>query len=122
MATATVALRAHCRRWRELTQAEGHAIAAGNWDELIRLQDSKLQLQHFITAAVAELSAGDLRREFHPVATELRHLEQANWEALATQCDQAHRQFAQLDASLRALQGVQRAYAGPGEPAWHSYS
>lgn len=125
------ALRAYYDQWRSLTEGEYEAIAAGNWHQVDQLQESKRQLQVFITGVTRELrsaceiagvNADDVEQEFRKTVVELIRLESRNNQTVATLMQHAQAEKAELETAARTLHQVGRAYTPARESNWHSYS
>ncbi|MCL5097770.1 MAG: hypothetical protein M1608_09660 [Candidatus Omnitrophica bacterium] len=118
-------------QWRRLTEAEGKAIANGQWPEVNRNQACKEQLKEQIVRATGFWLAkwpnpaqqtAEYDRQIRPILAELVMLESNNYELLDAKCQKARAEQGQLDQSVRNLRGLHRAYV-PSEPSlWQSYS
>jgi hypothetical protein len=119
------------QEWRTLSEAEGEAIQSAIWPQVNRCQSAKSQLQTRILAAhelfQAELAAHGLdarehEAQYRKTIAELILLEQRNGEFLDAQRQRAAAQIRELGRTRQNLRHVHRAYAGPREAAWNSYS
>ena len=117
--------------WRQLTEAEGRAIAGGDWTEVQQQQQRKENLQVRLdcaTEAWRKLWPGtgetqaDFERQFRPIIAELISLEAANARRVATRRENAQREFAECDRATGNLRGLNRAYGASAAGHWTSYS
>jgi len=124
-------LRAQYDQWRELTEAEGRAIATGDWHQVSELQRTKRQLRSQITDTTRELRqendrlglpAVNVGAEFHPVIRMLLDLEKANAQVLAARKTEALQKKNRLDRALQNIRQVHRAYIHEDGSLWETYS
>lgn len=117
--------------WRALSEAEGEAINAGDWDRVNRCQDEKQHLQERIIKATESLQKEAVAQGLNPKRTErglrpiverLIALELRNQELLASRRQAAEAEKAALERSGRNLRQVHQAYGGTRNAAWESYS
>jgi hypothetical protein len=117
--------------WRQLTEAEGRAIAGDDWTEVQRQQKRKEDLQVRLLCATEAWrnlwpSTGethaDFERQFRPLIAELISLETTNAQLVATRRENAHREFAECDRAAENLRGLNRAYGTSAGGHWSSYS
>jgi hypothetical protein len=118
-------------QWKELSEFEGIAILAANWNEVSRCQSGKAALQYGIITAhellQKELSPGisDPRvtdPQIRSIVTELILLEQRNGQWLDEQEEKAQEQNRALSKTSKNLRAVHKAYVSPQACVWHSYS
>jgi hypothetical protein len=124
------ALRARYEQWRQLTEAEGAAISAGQWTQVELLQKTKKQLQSFIDDIRRDLRAAcrtyggiarELEREFRSLMGELLALETRNNQTLVERRIQAVAEEQRLQQAVQKLHQIRGAYALPGSAHWESY-
>jgi len=124
-------LRAHYERWRLLTEAEGPAIAAHDWQTVSELQQAKRQLQTLITKAIRELReqcdrrglvAVDIQKEFRPSILKLLDMEKANEQVLAARRELVARRREQVDQTIQKLRKLRQAYVHGSPSVWDTYS
>src|SRR5271170_7434278 len=91
VARLRASLRARYEQWRQLTEAEGIAIAVGKWTQVELLQKTKRQLQSFIDDTRRNLSAAcrayggiaqEIEQEFCSLVAELLASEARNKQTL----------------------------------------
>jgi type I site-specific restriction endonuclease len=124
-------LRAHYERWRVLTEAEGAAIAASDWQTVDELHRTKRQLQTLITNATRELreegdrrglAVVDIEKEFRPGILKLLDMERANEQVLAARRKRVARKREQVDQIIHKLRNLRQAYVHTGPSLWETYS
>ncbi len=113
--------------WHRLTQLEGQAILGDDWREAARRQQEKALLCPAINQAIQEVcsiqpGADAITGPFGPAARRLAVLEARNLEVLRAKCHRKRAELEGLGQTSRNLQGVRRAYGGPGSHLWQSYS
>jgi hypothetical protein len=117
--------------WRQLTEAEGRAIAGDDWAEVQRQQQKKADLQVRLNRARkawwncwpdTDATRNDFERQFRPIITELISLEAANIQRVAARRESAQREFAECDRAAGNLRGLNRAYGTSAHGHWTSYS
>ncbi|MGD1019096.1 MAG: hypothetical protein ABSA12_07225 [Verrucomicrobiia bacterium] len=124
-------LRAYYERWRQLTEAEGSAISAGQWTQVESLQVAKQQLRSFIDGARHDLRAAcqacgmatrGIEQEFRSLIFQLLDLEHANAEVLAAKRDRASQEKEEVGHVIQKLRELRRAYAPTRPSVWETYS
>src|SRR5271156_2209130 len=89
-------LRGYCEQWRQLTEAEGTALATGQWTQVELLQKTKRQLQSFIDSTRFDLravcracgnAAQGIEQEFRSLIEELLASEVSNKQTLVDRHD-----------------------------------
>ena len=124
-------LRAHYERWRVLTEAEGAAIAASDWQTFDELQQTKRQLQALITNTTRELreesdrlslTAVDIEKELRPGILKLLDMERANEQVLAARRKRVAQKREQVDQIIHKLRNLRKAYVQAGPSLWETYS
>jgi hypothetical protein len=127
----SVALGKHYTRWRTLTIAEGEAIAAGQWQQVENLEESKRQLQELIRAVQHELraectgcglNAQAVEEPFKSILHELIVLEGRNDQSLASQRQRNLARQEELQSATLTLRQVREVYTTKREAVWQSYS
>ena len=117
--------------WRILSETEGSAITAADWDRVNECQDEKQRLQNRIIQATEALQKEAVAQGLNPKRTErglrpiverLIALELRNQELLASKRQAAEMEKAELERSGRNLRQVHQAYGGARDAAWESYS
>ena len=114
------------KQWLEMTHAEGHAIQAGNWAALRKIQSSKAELRAPLGQAVeqwrvenpAEAAANPFREE----VSQLLALETHNGNILAARKHRAHEKKRLLEQALFNLRRVRSSYTMPERAVLNSYS
>ena len=106
-------------RWRDLSDQEGGAITAGEWNCVASCQAAKQNLRGLIEESWSQLRCesgweadgrSEIERRLRPVVSELLALEERNAEWLALQRKKGVAQDQQLRQSWRTLRQVQQAY------------
>jgi hypothetical protein len=124
------ALRDGYEQWRQLTEAEGIAIAAGQWTQVELQQRAKQQLQSVLDSIRRDLRAAcracgravqGIEREFHSLIEELLALEARNNQALVDRRTQAMSEEQRLQQAVQKLHQIRGAYALPRPMLWESY-
>jgi hypothetical protein len=119
------------RRWRELSLAEGEAIAAGQWDRVdtCQLEKHALQTEILTTTHAARQEAGAnpaisraLDADLRKVVAELIELEASNAQALTKSRADAERHRAELERSAESLRKLRKSYGTDADPNWESFS
>jgi hypothetical protein len=127
----STALGDHYTRWRTLTLAEGEAIAAGQWQQVEDLEESKRQLQDLVRARQRELrdectrcglNAVVVEEPFKSILHELIALEGRNDQALASQRQRNLARQEELQSATHTLRQVREVYTSKREAVWQSYS
>ncbi|MBI3415590.1 MAG: hypothetical protein HY043_09780 [Verrucomicrobia bacterium] len=117
--------------WRVLSETEGEAISAGDWERVNGCQDQKQHLQNRIIKATEALQNEAVAQGVNPKRTErglrpiverLIALELRNQELLSAKRQTADAEKAELERSERNLRQVHQSYGGTREAAWESYS
>jgi hypothetical protein len=117
--------------WRILSEKEGAAISAGDWERVSVCQDQKQDLQNCIIkatealqkeAATQGVNPKRTERGLRPIVERLIALELRNQELLAARRNAAEIEKAELERSGRNLRQVHQTYGGAREAAWKSYS
>lgn len=113
--------------WRQLTEAEGRAIAGDDWTEVQRQQKRKEGLQAQLVCAReawprSGLNQADFEQRFRPLVAQLIALETANAQRVVTRRENAKREFAECDRTVENLRGLNRAYGTSDGGHWTSYS
>jgi triphosphoribosyl-dephospho-CoA synthetase len=123
-------LRAHYEQWRQLTEEEGSAIAAGQWMQVELLQKTKRQLQSFIDSTRQDLrdackacgkAVQGIEREFYSLIEELLALEARNNQTVVDRRTQATAEEQRLQQAVQKLHQIRVAYALPRPALWESY-
>lgn len=129
--SADAQLRDAYAEWRRLAEAEGEAIHARNWPQLLDCQNALQQLQpriiRFTEAAQQEwtrlgVNRADREQDFRTVVSELIELEWRNNALLNVVTQAARVEINELEQAGQNLRRVQRSYAPNRPPAWTSFS
>jgi len=117
--------------WRQLSEAEGRAIAGDDWAEVQLQQRRKEDLQVRLSRAMGDgqnLWPGTggtnavFERQFRPLIAELISLETMNAQLVATRRENAQREFTECDRAAGNLRCLNRAYGTAAGGQWTSYS
>jgi hypothetical protein len=117
-----------CGEWRELSNREGAAIAAGQWTQVAEAQLTKESLQKQIGSSISALrkeaaqEGTDVTSWLQGLGAELIAIEEKNCRLLKDQETVFCQQSKGLQKSRRSLRQMQKAYTGAAAPVWHSYS
>jgi hypothetical protein len=128
---ASSQLRSLYEQWRLLTEQEGQAIRAADWNRVGECQSEKKHLQSRIQKADHDLdqevrtrgaTRKALENEFRGVIEDLIARERDNERELTAQRRGAEERRQELHQASRRLRQVHQAYAPGRPPLWHSYS
>ena len=124
-------LTAACQEWRRLAEAEGEAIAAGDWSMVSACQKALQLLQErtsqLFPAVRKEWSksgrdGATKENKLNAVLRELIRLEQRNQTLLGAMLSAAREKLDQLHRAGLNLKQIQRSYGPPQPTAWSSFS
>ena len=123
-------------QWQDLSVAEGMAIQREDWNGLEAAQQAKRRLQDQIDSCQPDsprwnpgtstrgglAPSPKLPELVFEWATKLQAQERSNAQLLADKLSAYRERMATLNASVRHLRQVQRAYGNAGSAAWQWYS
>jgi hypothetical protein len=109
-------------QWRRLTETEGQAIEAADWNQVAQCQSGKSRLQPRIVEVGQRLEVAVHELHFRPIVERLIEMERANRTRLQAQRETAEGQKRHLDRSSRCLRQLHESYVPPIRPHWESYS
>jgi hypothetical protein len=110
------------QQWRRLSEDEGEAIEAAEWDNVEQFQTAKAGLQPRIAEVGQRLDAVAHEQRFRKVVEDLMRLERRNSALLQRQRQAAEAQKQELDRASRHLRQLHKSYVPPARTHWQSYS
>ncbi len=120
-----------CGEWRQLTEAEGRAIAASDWAEVDRHQQEKQKLQGRLGRVLESrrkpgFSLGNPPVKYEstlpPLIASLISLEKANAQLLVVCREEARAKLAECNRASGILRDLNRTYGTSAIGHWTSYS
>lgn len=109
--------------WRSLTEREGEAIDAGDWDLVLGLQASKAALRDaFPPSGGHAASSGDPSEADRLVWQAVIGMESRNLERLARHRAAAEAERAAVEKSRSDLRRLHQRFVMPLGPGWQRYS
>jgi hypothetical protein len=114
------------KQWLEMTRGESHAIQAGDWPALRKIQAAKGEMRLSLGRAVeqwrAENPAEAATQPFRAEVTQLLALETQNGNIVAARQHKVREKKKLLEQALFNLRRVRGSYVPPPRPALDSCS
>lgn len=113
-----------CRRWQELTDAEGQAIEAEDWPAVTAHQHEKTRLQEQVEESTTRIPETERRRNsmLTTIFGNLVQQEERNAERLRRKLACCRSQREETERSGHNLRRLRGAYGSVRNTTWHSYS
>jgi hypothetical protein len=119
------------QQWKALTEEEGAAILASDWEAVARCQKKKQLLQPLILRASESQNAGNgesskgdsyLQDRIREAVNELIQLETKNSATLSERITTANAKRDNLNRTSKQLRQVHRSYVPAQGSVWNQYS